>query len=192
MDGNFGLLGGFCGQIKPMLDFVDMPAVKLPAMTDLATRPNTIPWPPILFAAAALIALGLQALLPLPWPGGGWAAVLAMLGVFLMAAGIALDLATMLAFRRHQTTVLPHRGATRLITDGPFRFSRNPIYVGNTLLVAGAGLVFGVAWLIPAALAGAFATGRLAIAREEQHLALRFGAAWSAYAARTPRWLLLR
>ena len=42
------------------------------------------------------------------------------------------------------------------------------------------------------ALAGAFATGRLAIAREEQHLALRFGAAWSAYAARTPRWLLLR
>ena len=115
-----------------------------------------------------------------------------MLGVFLMAAGIALDLATMLAFRRHQTTVLPHRGATRLITDGPFRFSRNPIYVGNTLLVAGAGLAFGVAWLIPAALAGAVATGRLAIAREEQHLALRFGAAWSAYAARTPRWLLLR
>ena len=89
MDGNFGLLGGFCGQIKPMLDFVDMPAVKLPAMTDLATRPNTIPWPPILFAAAALIALGLQALLPLPWPGGGWAAVLAMLGVLgVLVAGM--------------------------------------------------------------------------------------------------------
>lgn len=158
-------------------------------MTDLADRPNTIPWPPILYAGAVLIALGLQFLLPLPWPGGALAAVLAMAGVFLAAAGIALDLATMLAFRRHQTTVLPHRGATHLITDGPFRFSRNPIYVGNTLLVAGLGLVFGVAWLIPAAFAGAFATSKLAITREERHLARRFGPAWSDYAARTPRWL---
>ena len=144
-------------------------------MSDFRERPNSIPWPPILFAGAALVALGLQALVPLPWPDGAWRAALAMAGLFLVAAGLALDLATMLAFRHHRTTVLPHRGATRLITDGPFRFSRNPIYVGNTLLVAGAGLAFGVAWLIPAALAGAFATSRLAIAREEQHLALRFG-----------------
>ena len=158
-------------------------------MTDLADRPNTIPWPPILYAGATLIALGLQALLPLPWPGGAWAAVLLMVGVFLAAAGTALDFATILTFRRHQTTVLPNRGATHLITDGPFRFSRNPIYVGNTLLVAGVGLIFGIAWLVPAAFAGAFATNRLAIAREERHLALRFGPAWSVYAARTPRWL---
>lgn len=156
---------------------------------DLGDRPNTIPWPPILFAGAALIALGLQWLVPLPWPGGAAAAALAMAGLFLVAAGVALDLGSMLAFRRHRTTVLPHRGATNLITDGPFRYTRNPIYVGNTLLVAGAGLVFGVAWLVPAALAGAWATEKLAIAREEAHLALRFGPAWQAYASRTPRWL---
>lgn len=190
MNGNFGLLSGFCGQIKPALDFVDGADLKSGAMTDFAERPNSLPWPPILFASAALVALGLQALLPIPWPGGPWAAVLAMAGLFLAAAGLALDLATMLAFRRHQTTVLPHRGATRLITDGPFRFSRNPIYVGNTLLVAGAGLVFGVAWLVPAALAGAYATQKLAIEREERHLELRFGETWAAYAARTPRWLV--
>lgn len=160
--------------------------------TDFHDRPNSIPWPPILFAGGALVALGLQWLVPLPWPGGALAAVLAMLGAFLVAAGIALDLGTMLAFIRHKTTVLPHRGATRLITDGPFRYSRNPIYVGNTLLVAGAGLVLGIAWLIPAAFAGAYATRRLAIEREEAHLALRFGTAWDAYAARTPRWLFSR
>jgi protein-S-isoprenylcysteine O-methyltransferase Ste14 len=160
-------------------------------MHDLKDRPNTLPWPPILFAGTAVIALGLQALLPVPWPGGAWAAVLAMTGILLAAAGLALDLATILAFRRHRTTVLPHRGAERLVTDGPFRFSRNPIYVGNTLLVAGLGLLFGVAWLLPAALAGAFATQKLAIEREERHLALRFGQAWSDYASRTPRWLLL-
>jgi protein-S-isoprenylcysteine O-methyltransferase Ste14 len=189
MNGNFGLLGGFCGQIKPALDFVGTPALNSAAMHDLRDRPNTIPWPPILYAGAALLALGLQALLPIPWPGGAWAAALAMAGLFLGAAGIALDLATMMAFRRHRTTVMPHRGATRLITDGPFRFTRNPIYVGNALLVAGAGLVFGIAWLLPAALAGAFATRKLAIDREEEHLALRFGAEWAAYAARVPRWL---
>ncbi|PZF77089.1 isoprenylcysteine carboxylmethyltransferase family protein [Aestuariivirga litoralis] len=159
-------------------------------MPDLAETPNTIPWPPLLFAGATILALWLQHVVPLPWPGGAWAAVLAMAGVFLAAAGIALDLATMLAFRRHRTTVLPNRGATRLITDGPFRFSRNPIYVGNTLLVAGAGLAFGIAWLVPAALAAAFATRKLAIEREERHLALRFGQEWTTYAARTPRWLI--
>lgn len=158
-------------------------------MPDLQERPNSLPWPPILFVGAALVALGLQALLPLPWPGGAWAAALAMLGLFMAACGLALDLATILAFRRHRTTVLPHRGATSLVTDGPFRVSRNPIYVGNTLLVAGAGLVFGVAWLLPAALAGAFATQKLAIEREERHLALRFGKDWTDNAARTPRWL---
>jgi protein-S-isoprenylcysteine O-methyltransferase Ste14 len=189
MDGNYALLGGFCGQIKPVLDESGNRPVNCPDMTDLTERPNTIPWPPLLFAGAALLAVGLQALLPLPWPGGAWAAVLAVAGLFLGAAGLALDLATMLAFRRHNTTVLPHRGATRLITDGPFRFSRNPIYLGNTLLVTGAGLVFGVAWLIPAALAGALATRKLAIEREEEHLARRFGADWTRYAARTPRWL---
>ena len=158
-------------------------------MTGLRDRPNTIPWPPLLYSGAALIALGLQSVLPLPWPDGVWRAVLMMAGLFLAAAGIALDLATMMTFRHHRTTVLPHRPATRLITDGPFRYSRNPIYVGNTLLVAGAGLAFGIGWLIPAALAAALATAKLAIAREEQHLALRFGEDWQAYAARTPRWL---
>ena len=172
-----------------MLDIVHPPALKFPAMTDLRDRPNTIPWPPLLFTAAVVIALGLQRLYPLPWPGGAIAAVLAMAGLFLAAAGLALDLATMLVFRRHRTTFLPHRGATRLITDGPFRYSRNPIYLGNTLLVAGAGLGLGIAWLIPAALAGAYATHRLAIRREEEHLALRFGKDWADYAARTPRWL---
>ena len=70
--------------------------------------------------------------------------------------------------------------------------SRNPIYVANTLLVAGAGLLFGMVWLVIAALAAAVLTQKLAIEREERHLAARFGQAGTDYAARTPRWLFFR
>ncbi len=161
-------------------------------MPDLAAAPNTLPWPPILFAGLALLALGLHWAMPLPWPAGAGRVVLAGAGLCLACAAVALDVTAALAFRRHRTTILPHRGATALITDGPFAKSRNPIYVANTMLVAGAGLLFGVAWLLLAALCAAFLTRKLAIEREERHLAARFGKAGDDYAARTPRWLFFR
>ena len=117
---------------------------------------------------------------------------LAAIGLCLACAAVALDVTAALAFRRHRTTILPHRGATALITEGPFGWSRNPIYVANTLLVTGMGLLFGSAWLVIAAFVAAFLTQKLAIEREEGHLAARFGQAWTEYAARTPRWLFFR
>lgn len=159
---------------------------------DTASRPNRIPWPPILFLIAAVIAVALHKLLPLPWPGGGVQMLLAAIGLCLMGAALALDIVTFLAFKRHKTTIMPNRGASALITDGPFSRSRNPIYLGNTMLVTGAGLLFGVAWLVPAGLAAAFAVQKLAIEREEKHLESRFGETWRTYAAKTPRWLVWR
>ena len=97
----------------------------------------------------------------------------------------------MITMMRERTNVLPTRPALRLVTEGPFRLTRNPIYLGNTVMTASAALAFGNGWLVPAALLAAFATHRLAILREEAHLRQRFGAEWDAYAARTPRWLLV-
>lgn len=158
-------------------------------MRDPAERPNSIPWPPLLYAGAAAVALLLHWVMPLPWPDGPLQIVLAAIGLCLACGAIALDITAAIAFRRHRTTILPHRGASRLITEGPFSKSRNPIYVANTLLVFGAGLLFGIPWLLIAALLAAIATQKLAIEREERHLAARFGADWQAYASRTPRWL---
>lgn len=160
-------------------------------MTSLEDRPNRIPWPPLIYGGLAILALGLHWIMPLPWPGGIARGVLAALGLCLACAAIALDVTAALAFRRHRTTILPHRGATALITEGPFARSRNPIYVANTLLVSGMGLLFGIGWLVIAAAAGAVLTQKLAIEREEQHLAARFGQDWQDYAARTPRWLFV-
>jgi protein-S-isoprenylcysteine O-methyltransferase Ste14 len=161
-------------------------------MTSREDRPNRIPWPPLIYGGLAMLALGLHWVAPLPWPGGVLRMLLAAAGLCLACAALALDVTAALAFRRHRTTILPHRGASALVTDGPFAKSRNPIYLANTLLVSGLGLLFGVGWLVLAALAAAGLTQKLAIAREERHLAARFGPAWEDYAARTPRWLFIR
>lgn len=159
-------------------------------MSSPAERPNTIPWPPMIYIGFTLAGIVLHKFMPLGWPNSALQIILAALGLCLICAGVALELVTAATFRRHRTTILPHKGATALITDGPFTKSRNPIYVGNTLLLLGAGLLFGIAWFIPAALAAAFTTQKLAIEREERHLGIRFGKDWEDYAARTPRWLL--
>lgn len=158
-------------------------------MTGEWDRPNRVPWPPILFGAAAVVALVLDYLAPL----GAWPQSVALRGVgaALMAAGIGLDGAAMLTMHRRKANILPHRAATALVTTGPFALSRNPIYLGNTLLLIGIGLAFRAPWFLPAALTAALAVSALAIRREEAHLAARFGQDWAAYAHRTPRWLTL-
>jgi protein-S-isoprenylcysteine O-methyltransferase Ste14 len=158
-------------------------------VSDLAERPNNIPWPPLVYAGAAAMAVALHFLWPLPWIGGGAGFAVSELGLAMIASAVLIDVLAVRAFRAHKTTIMPHRGASALITSGPFAYSRNPIYVGNTLLVAGAGLLFGVAWLIAAALVAAAIVQKLAIQREERHFAAKFGTDWQAYAARTPRWI---
>jgi protein-S-isoprenylcysteine O-methyltransferase Ste14 len=152
--------------------------------------PNRVPWPPLIVAGLAVAAFTLGRLLPLGrsvLSGEMTAAV----GVAVIVAALGLDLAAMLTMRRQRANILPHRAATALVTTGPFAMSRNPIYLGNTLLLAGAGLLLGNAWFLAASGVGVWLVTRLAIVREEAHLAVRFGEAWVTYAEATPRWLRL-
>lgn len=149
--------------------------------------PNRIPWPPLLVSMAALVAIGLGAVLPGPF----WLSYPAFVifGRTVMAIGLGLDLWAMFAMWRHRANILPHRAATALVTTGPFAWSRNPIYLGNTVLLAGAAFAFRDPWFLPAAFASAYAVTRLAIRREEAHLARSFGAEWENYRRRTARWI---
>lgn len=148
---------------------------------------SRIPWPPLLYLAAALAGLKLGAWLPAAWWPDDWRVQLA--GLVMIAAALGLDLWAMGTMMRHRANILPNRAATALVTSGPFRFTRNPIYLGNTVMVCSFAVAFGNPWFIPCALAAALAVERLAIRREEAHLAALFGPAWAAYAARTPRWI---
>lgn len=161
------------------------PGAKLLAI-DFNTSPNRIPWPPILFVAAGIAAYVLQRAVP---TGGVLPDWIMASGEAVMALGLAFDGWAMGAMVLAGTNILPNRGAGRLVTHGPFAYTRNPIYLGNTLLLIGIGLGFSALWFLPLALCAAILVGRLAIRREEAHLAMRFGEEWTAYAATTPRWL---
>ena len=88
---------------------------------------------------------------------------------------------------RHNGNAAPGQPAS--VTKGPFSFSRNPIYLGNTVFTIAIGLIFGALWFLPAGLAAAFAAQKLAIEREEQHLSVKFGKQYRDYCKRVKRWI---
>ena len=160
------------------------------SQADVAHTPNRIPWPPLLYGAALIGGLLLGRLAPLPWPAVLDILPARMVGAGLALVGVGLDLSALATLYRAHTNVLPHRAADRLITHGPFALSRNPIYLGNTLLLTGLGIALGNAWLLAGALLAALATHHLAILREEAHLQAKFGTAFEAYRSRVPRWFI--
>ncbi len=149
-------------------------------------RPNKIPWPPILLMICIAAGLGLHTMLPFPTQDSP---AFQLAGAALILAALALDVWASLSFRKAKTTILPHRGSDALVTSGPFQFSRNPIYVGNVMILVGVGLMARSLWPIILAPALAIAVQKLAIEREEAHLSARFGAQWEDYAQRVRRWV---
>lgn len=150
--------------------------------------PNRIPWPPLIYAGAIVLALGLAFIAPLPLallPGP--LAIVA--GLMVILGAIVVDFWAMRTMTAADTTILPHRSSRRLVTGGPFRYSRNPIYVANTAIMLGAGLVAGTWWFWIIAPAAALLTQQLAIVREEKHLAEKFGDTYEIYRKRVRRWL---
>lgn len=152
-------------------------------------KPNTIPWPPILYGCAILFGIILGWLSPLPWISGTLADFGFMAGLIMIVAAIFIDVRTFQELKKHDTTILPTKGASHLVTTGPFSFSRNPIYLSNTMLTFGIGLAMQNLWLFVTGLLAAFATNYLAIMREEKHLGVKFGSEWRKYAKRVRRWI---
>jgi protein-S-isoprenylcysteine O-methyltransferase Ste14 len=156
---------------------------------DADDRPNRIPWPPILLLTMIALGIGLQWLVPLPWIYGLAALEATVLGVAMVIAALAIHIWAAIVFRNHKTTIMPHQPSTQLVTSGPFRFSRNPIYVGNLMVVAGLGLVLSNLWLLVVTPVLGLTLHKLAIEREERHMEALFNDRWRDYKARVRRWI---
>lgn len=156
--------------------------------TDDADRPSRIPWPPLLLVCAFAAAVTLGRFHPLEWPGlNDWPARIVGLGFGV--AGIALMLAAIVTLRRHGTTVLPDVAATTLVTSGPYRRFRNPIYLADSFILLGLAELTKNVWFAAAAFVFALLVTWLAILPEERHLERRFGEAYRAYKEKSRRWL---
>lgn len=158
------------------------------AYEDPVPPPTTRPWPPILLAAIVVGAVALGDLAPVAWPGlHDTAGHIAGLG--LGVAGLALFAWAAWTLRRHGTTILPDKAADVLVTDGPFRFRRNPIYIAHVLILLGIAELTQNIWFAILAVLYIPLVSWLAVLPEERHLEARFGEAYRAYKARTRRWI---
>jgi len=152
-------------------------------------RPNSFPWPPVILLCSLIGGVLLGFLVPMQFAAGASADIVQGLGIFTILAGVALLGLSMVELRKHKTTVHPNHGAMRLVTSGPFAISRNPIYLGNVVLLIGLGLLLVNPWMFLAAIVCGYLVQVLAIVREEAHLEHKFGKAWRDYRKRVRRWI---
>ncbi|WP_163269599.1 methyltransferase family protein [Chelativorans alearense] len=157
-------------------------------MSDSAEAPSRIPWPPILYLIAVAVGAALSYAVPLPWLGPPLSDLLFAVGWLLVAATILMDIAAIRALRRANTTINPTKVADHLVTGGPYAFSRNPLYLGNTALMFAIGMIAGALWFFVFGILAAYVTQKLAIEPEERHLALRFGKRYRDYQKKVRRW----
>jgi protein-S-isoprenylcysteine O-methyltransferase Ste14 len=142
--------------------------------------------PPVYYVAAFLVGVALEVIFPTSWPPLGVRLVAALLAG---AAWLALDGAAMVSFRRAGTSMVPMNPTTALVTSGPYRVSRNPMYVGMVFLYIALAFAFGVIWALAFLPAVIVIIDRFVIAREEPYLERKFGQAYRDYKARVRRWL---
>jgi protein-S-isoprenylcysteine O-methyltransferase Ste14 len=145
--------------------------------------------PPILFLGALAVGCLLSLVLPvgprLASPNG-----LALgVGVTFVAIGLALAILSIRRFRVAGTSVVPGEPSTALVVEGPYRFTRNPIYIGFVLLYFGLAIILTSLWVLALLVPVAIVLQRGVVEREEIYLERQFGDAYRKYQARVPRWL---
>ncbi|HEY7407575.1 MAG TPA: isoprenylcysteine carboxylmethyltransferase family protein [Gemmatimonadaceae bacterium] len=145
--------------------------------------------PPTLFVVGFLIGLTLDRWVIRLRLDDVSRSVLVVGGWLLIALGLVILLWAMLTFLRARTAILPSRPARSIVATGPYRFTRNPMYVAMSAIYTGLALLMGVGWplvLLPIVL---LSLAALVIRREERYLGDAFGEEYAAYRARVRRWL---
>lgn len=142
--------------------------------------------PPLIYLAGFLCGVAIEIASPTEGPS-----TLAALGIaaLCLIAWFALDGAAMSQFRRAGTEMAPFRPTTALVTDGPYRFSRNPMYLGMGFLYVALALILGLLWPLAFLPVVLVVVDRLLITREERYLEAKFGDAYRRYRSSVRRWI---
>ena len=158
-------------------------------MNEASDNAGVIAPPPLLALGAAVIGVALDWLMPayvltvlLTWPER------IAVAVVLFAAGCALAFPAISRFHTSGTHVEPWKPATALVTDGVFRWLRNPMYVALTLFLIALAFALASDWTLVATVVFALVIHFGVVRREERYLETKFGDAYRSYRARVPRY----
>jgi protein-S-isoprenylcysteine O-methyltransferase Ste14 len=142
--------------------------------------------PPLIYLGTLGIGLGLDAVIG---TGSLPSALRLTVGPASIIAGVGLLGSFVEAFGRARTPIDPSAPTQTVVTDGPFRLTRNPAYLGMALTYAGIAIVANAPWaLVPLPVATAV-IDRGVIAREERYLERKFGTPYADYKRRVRRWI---
>jgi protein-S-isoprenylcysteine O-methyltransferase Ste14 len=156
-------------------------------MHDTADTAHVIIHPPIAWGLAVIVGLALNRLVPLPFlPAGlpvGW------LGAMAFALALALGIYSVVTIVRAGSNVPTNRPTTTIVESGPYRFTRNPIYLGMFLGQIGLAIALDNLWLLMMLVPFALVIRYGVVAREEAYLGRKFGDVYRGYCSRVRRWL---
>jgi protein-S-isoprenylcysteine O-methyltransferase Ste14 len=151
-----------------------------------ADVPGVLVFPPLLFGAT--LALGL--LLHWIYPVNPLPVLLARVtGTLILIVSVWLALSAKAAMTRAGTNVRPDRPTLALVTDGPFRFTRNPLYLAAIGIYVSITLLVDSLWPLVLLIPLLMVLAKGVIAREEQYLEAKFGDTYRNYKSRVRRWL---
>jgi len=122
-------------------------------------------------------------------PATPWYAPRVALSSALVLLGLAVIGYCAWQFKAAQTHIEPWRATTSIVTAGPYRFSRNPIYLAFAITGAGVAFAFNTYWMLMSLLAFVLLANKLVIEREEKYLEGKFGESYRSYRRETRRWL---
>jgi protein-S-isoprenylcysteine O-methyltransferase Ste14 len=155
-------------------------------MHNAADVPGVLVFPPLLFGVT--LALGL--LLHLIYPVNLLPVLLArVVGTLILIASVWLALSAEAAMKRAGTNVRPDRPTLALVTDGPFRFTRNPLYLAAIGIYVGIALLVDTLWPLVLLIPLLVVLAKGVIGREERYLEAKFGETYRKYKSRVRRWL---
>ena len=149
-------------------------------------RPAVSIAPPLLFVLPIAAALALEWFVPTSFVHGAfrW-----NIGAIFFVAGLLLNIAGFVTQKRAGTDPIPFNPSTRIVTHGPYRFSRNPMYIGLALWTLGIAFLVDCAWMLLAVPIGLVLIDRLVVTREERYLERKFGEEYLSYKRRVRRWI---
>lgn len=156
-------------------------------MNDTPETAQVLIRPPLAWALAVIAGLVLDWLEPLPflledWPAG-------MVGAVVFVLALVLAIWAIDTMTRAGTNVPTNRPTTAIVEGGPYRFTRNPIYMGMFGGLIGLGIAFDNPWLLAMLVPFALVIRYGVVAREEAYLERSFGDAYRAYRRHVRRWL---